>query len=250
MEDRHAHENRHAPGFTRQISCEDRRLRPQPRRRLRACPGQRPQLQTWRSDQLLHQSHTEKGCRLRSSEASQRIRPGESRRKHRLLRGEARRSRKEVQRSHHSCISAKTGEPRVLAAIMMPQLRDSQVTTEHAIHDSVLTGDATRPVALKCMLQWLRLTDAAVWLTRDVFDELVDPIKCFWVRCVPVEIIFPRVVREDEVHTSSFNFLRRPFPRSSCSIDCSNRLAFAGDRKRCAVSSSDSYSASDSITTA
>jgi hypothetical protein len=60
---------------------------------------------------------------------------------------------------------------------MVAQLRNSQVTTEYAIHDSVFTSNATRPVALKCMLQWLRLTHAAVWLTRNVFDELVDPFQ-------------------------------------------------------------------------
>jgi len=147
-------------------------------------------------------------------------------------------------------ISTEAGEPGALAAIMMAQLGNSHVSTGHPIHESVLTADATRPVALKCMLQRLRLTDAAIWLTHDVFDELVNPFQRFSIRCVPIEIIFPRVVREDEVHTSSFNFLRTPLPRSSCSIDRSSRFAFSGDRRRCAVSSSDSYSERESMTTA
>ena len=49
--------------------AKDRRLRPQPRRRLRARAGQWPRLQTRRANQLLHQRHAEEGRRLRSREA-------------------------------------------------------------------------------------------------------------------------------------------------------------------------------------
>ena len=49
---------------------------------------------------------------------------------------------------------------------------------------------------------------------------------------------------------SSFNFFRIPLPLSSDLIDLKRRFAFAGDRKRCAVSCNDSYSASESMTTA
>ena len=59
------------------------------RRRLRTRAGQRPQLQTGRPDQLLHQSDAEEGRGLRSRQAGRRLRPAKSRRECRLLRREA-----------------------------------------------------------------------------------------------------------------------------------------------------------------
>ena len=44
--------------------------------------GEWPQLQTGRSDQLLHQGYAEEGSRIRSCQTSERFRPAEPRRKH------------------------------------------------------------------------------------------------------------------------------------------------------------------------
>ena len=68
--DRDADEDRYPAGFAREISPENRRRRPQPRRRLRACPNERSQLQTGRPDQLLRESDPEKSRGLRSRQSS------------------------------------------------------------------------------------------------------------------------------------------------------------------------------------
>ena len=69
--------------------AENRRGRSQPRRRLRARPNERPQLQAGRPDQLLRQSDAEKSRGLRSGQTRDRLRPAKPRRKRRLLRREA-----------------------------------------------------------------------------------------------------------------------------------------------------------------
>src|SRR5436309_5167915 len=91
--------------------------------------------------------------------------------------------------------------------------------------------------------------DSAIWIAHDLLDDLVNALQRLRICLLPVEILLPGIIREDEIHVSSFNFFRTPFPRSSWSMERRSRFAFSGDRNRCAVSSSDSYSASESITT-
>jgi hypothetical protein len=62
-------ENRHAPGFARKISPENRWRRSQSRRRLGARPNEWALLQAGRPDQLLRQSDPEENRRLRSRQA-------------------------------------------------------------------------------------------------------------------------------------------------------------------------------------
>ena len=86
------------------------------------------------------------------------------------------------------------------------------------------------------MLERLGLSNATIWIAHDFFDELINPLHYLRILALPNNIFLPRFFRKDEVHAFRFNLLRMPFPRSSDSIDFKRRLAFAGDRKRCAVS--------------
>src|ERR1700730_1139775 len=106
MEHRHVDEDRYAPGLARKISCEDRRLRTQSRRCLRARARQRPQLQTWRPNQLLCHRCCKETCRLRKRQARFKLRSTKPRRKYRLLHRQARRLNEEIHHSR-SCTSAK-----------------------------------------------------------------------------------------------------------------------------------------------
>src|SRR6266446_9051019 len=106
MEHRHVDEDRYAPGFARKISREDRRLRAQSRRCLRARARQRPQLQTGRPDQLLYHRRWKKTCRLRKRQARFKLRSAKPRRKYRLLHRQARRLNEEIH-DCRSCTSAK-----------------------------------------------------------------------------------------------------------------------------------------------
>jgi hypothetical protein len=133
---------------------------------------------------------------------------------------------------------------------VVAQLRDPEIAFHNTIYDAVLGIDSTRPIALEGMLEWLGLSNTAMRVAHDFFDELINPLHRLRIVALPDKIFLPRFPRKDEVHASNFNFLRTTFPRSSDSIDFKRRFAFAGERKRCAVSWSDSYSASDRTTTA
>ena len=82
------------------------------------------------------------------------------------------------------------------------------------------------------MFQRLGFTNAAIRIADDLFDQQVDALRSTWICLLPVEIFFPRLVREDEIHVSNFNFFRIPLPRSSDSIDFNNRFALAGERSK------------------
>src|SRR6266702_5494440 len=114
MAHRHADEDGHAAGFTRQISSKDCRLRAEPRRRVRACPRQRPQLQAGRPNQLLHQIHAKKSSRLRSRQTGERFRPTKSRRKRRLLCRQTRRTDEEVRIDDSR---RRSGEPGIVTGL-------------------------------------------------------------------------------------------------------------------------------------
>jgi len=133
---------------------------------------------------------------------------------------------------------------------MVAQLCDPEVAFHDAIYDAVLGIDSTRPIALQRIFERLGLSNTAIWIAHDFFDDVIDALHGLRIRILPVKIFVPGFPRKDEVHAFKFNFLRTTFPRSSDSIDFKRRFAFAGERKRWAVSWSDSYSASDSTTTA
>jgi hypothetical protein len=132
---------------------------------------------------------------------------------------------------------------------MVAHLRNPEIASNDAIYNAVLACNSTRPVALKCVFEWLGLADTTIRIAHRFFYEFIDALQYFRMRLLPIEIFFPCFPREDEIHGSSFNFFRIPFPRSSDSIDFKSRFAFAGERNRWAVSWSDSYSESESITT-
>ena len=119
---------------------------------------------------------------------------------------------------------------------MVAKLRDPEIACHDTIYDAVLRIDSTRPVALKYVLQRLGLADAAIRIAHRTFYELIDALQYLRMSLLPIEIFLPRFPREDEIHASSFNFFRIPFPRWSDSIDFNSRFAFAGERNRCAVS--------------
>ena len=119
---------------------------------------------------------------------------------------------------------------------MVTHLRDPEIAFHHTIYDAVLGIDSTRPIALKGMLERLGLSNTAIRVAHDFFDELINPLHRLRIVALPDKIFFPRFSGKDEVHASRFNFLRTPLPRSSDSIDFKRRLAFAGERKRCAAS--------------
>ena len=115
---------------------------------------------------------------------------------------------------------------------MEAQLSDPQLASRDTIDNAVFCGDAPRPVAAQGVLERLGLTDPAIRIARNVPDELVNALHHLGIGLLPVEIFLPRLRREDEIHASSFSFLRTPLPRSSAAIEFKSRFAFAGERNR------------------
>ena len=113
--DRNADEDRHPPGFVREISGENCRLGAQSRRRLRAGVGQRPRLSTRRPDQLLHQSDAEESRRLRSGQTASEFDPQNRDENSRLLRRQARRTGQEIQRNYCGGNFCEAREPGIVA---------------------------------------------------------------------------------------------------------------------------------------
>jgi len=80
------------------------------------------------------------------------------------------------------------------------------------------------------MLKRLRFANTLKGISHSLFNHGVDAAKDFPVGALPKKIIFPGMIRKNELHSiSSFSV---PSPLSSWAIDSTNRLVFFGDRKR------------------
>jgi len=104
------------------------------------------------------------------------------------------------------------------------------------VDETMFVVDAPRPVAGQAMLQRLRLSDALERRADDVSDQEIHSLEKLSVGFLPVEIILPGMLREDEIHSTSSRF--SPPPDSSSATDSRRRLAFLGLRRRYAVSAS------------
>src|ERR1043166_886127 len=100
------------------------------------------------------------------------------------------------------------------------------------------------------MLERLGFTNPVVWIAQRVFDQLTDALADLGISLLPIRVVLPRLRRKRQIHSSRLIFFRNTLPRLIASIESSSRFAFAGERSRCAVSCSDSYSARDNMTTA
>ncbi len=90
--------------------------------------------------------------------------------------------------------------------------------------------DASGPVARQAMLQGLGLANALERGTLDLLDENIDTLEDFSVRALPIEIIFPGVLGENELHSNSPRSV--PPPDSNSATDSRSRRTFFGLRKR------------------
>src|SRR5262249_34038579 len=102
--------------------------------------------------------------------------------------------------------------------------------------DAVLLIDAARPVAGERVFQGLGLAEAGERLALDVADEGVDPLEDLAIGLLPVEVVLPRALGENELHSASSR--SRPPPRSNSASASRRRRALRGLRSRWVVSSS------------
>ncbi len=80
------------------------------------------------------------------------------------------------------------------------------------------------------MLQWFGLTDALEMGASGLSDERIDALEDPAVRALPLEVILPGSLGENELHSLSARSV--PPPDSSSATASRRRLAFFGLRKR------------------
>lgn len=117
-----------------------------------------------------------------------------------------------------------------LESVVEPELHNFERIIHHAIHHAMLIGDSPRPKPREGMLQGFRFADAAEGFALCFADELVDPFYHAFAALLPIEVIFPRLVCEHQLHLA--NFRSTPLPAFSCATAESSLLALAGVRSR------------------
>lgn len=119
---------------------------------------------------------------------------------------------------------------------MISKLGDMNRIIGNFVNETMLVVDPTRPVTRKCVFEWLGFSDPLEWIPHGLFDEGIDATKDFFIRFLPVQVIIPGVIRENEFQ--SMRSLAVPSSFSSWDMDSIRRRVFFGERKRYAVSSS------------
>jgi hypothetical protein len=115
---------------------------------------------------------------------------------------------------------------------MIPQRCDQNLIAKRPVNHAVLRGDSSRPVSLQRVFERFRFSDPGVWISRDLLNQEVYARENARIILLPIQVVFPCVRRENEVHTANFNLRLRPLPRLSTSTALISRLAFAGERSR------------------
>ncbi len=132
------------------------------------------------------------------------------------------------------------GPPKVqtkpLFLVVETQLRNLELVTLHPVNQPVLVGDAAGPKARQRMLQGFGFADTAERVSADFADQLVDALHHLLVVLMPVQVVLPGRVGENQPHGASSR--STPWPAFSWAAAASRRLALAGVRSRYAVSSS------------
>jgi hypothetical protein len=120
-------------------------------------------------------------------------------------------------------------------SIVISELCKMEEILVDLVDHPVFIGDATGPVSGQAMFQGLGLTSAVKGSTLYFLNEFVDTLKDLSVSPLPVEVIFPGMLGEDDPHW--INSRSVPPPDSSSKMDSKSLRAFFGLLRRYAVSS-------------
>jgi hypothetical protein len=108
--------------------------------------------------------------------------------------------------------------------------RNANLVAVDLVDETMLVGDAPRPVVVKAGLQRLRLADALIAASGDLAQKSVDPLENLSIRRLPPLVVLPGDFVPDEPHSDRSRTV--PSPDSSRSIEPRSLLAFAGFRSR------------------
>ncbi len=113
---------------------------------------------------------------------------------------------------------------------MIAQLGNMKCIFGHFIYKPVLIINTPGPVTGKGVLKRFGFTNTFKRIAFGFLNESIDTMEDFFISFLPIDIVIPGVVRENELH--SISSLSTPFSFSSWTMDSNSRLAFLGDRKR------------------
>ena len=74
-------------------------------------------------------------------------------------------------------------------------LDDVDYVISNVVYEAVFVINPAAPVSVEIMLEWLRVANAGVLISLDVFDEHVDAFQDFPILVLPVAIIVPGIIR-------------------------------------------------------
>lgn len=76
---------------------------------------------------------------------------------------------------------------------MVSRLSDENGIALHFVDEAMFVIDSSGPVSAQCVTQRLGFSGSFKRGTDNLLDELIDSLKQFPIRLLPLEIVFPRL---------------------------------------------------------
>lgn len=90
-----------------------------------------------------------------------------------------------------------------ITSVMVSALCDDDGVISHLVDQAVLAIDTTRPIACPLVTQRFRRTNTLEWLTLDIRYQHIDTLENAFIRCLPIQVIFPGMGGPQQIHSSS-----------------------------------------------
>ncbi|KXS51878.1 MAG: hypothetical protein AWU57_3737 [Marinobacter sp. T13-3] len=97
----------------------------------------------------------------------------------------------------------KTARVGGVKSVVIPKQGDEKSVIRDFVDHAVLFVNSAGPVTSEAMFERFRFTDTFERFALGFLDQLVDSIKDFFISFLPVQIVFPGVLGEDEFHSRS-----------------------------------------------
>src|SRR5664279_3254080 len=127
--------------------------------------------------------------------------------------------------------AARSKAAKGISAVVIPGLQDNDVRTADQVHKAMFLVDpAGHRARRKAVLEQFRLADSPIVRARDVVDQAVDPFQELPICHLPIGVVLPRFLGEDNSHR--MRSWASTSPRRACSTLSISRRAFVGERSR------------------
>jgi hypothetical protein len=88
-------------------------------------------------------------------------------------------------------------------SVVVPELGNEQGVIRDLVNDAVFFVNSSGPVTSEAVFEGFRFAHSLEWFSFGLLDKLVDSVQDFFVGFLPVQIVFPSVLGEDEFHSRS-----------------------------------------------